>query len=429
MSGPKVDVAELRRQEMMRLEAEREKRKNLSNKILKSLRQIETYMQSEIALMSQDALLKDNCEQIQALRRDCCDALQKIVEEIKKGNELTDLDELEQKALSVINNYQGNAKRHLEIVEKMAQSSEQYLKLKENRQELEKAKRKKIMRLSMSGQTQSDPETTTETELVELSKVFEEEISTFLQEEAMTGKHKNSILLILQDLNEIMKSDVSVSRKESRLRCLFDDFKKMTSMINDSMSEMKALYEEYKDECFDLNIPVMALKDFSNKDDIEDAIEMMREKAQKQLSKEYIKRQIDEVMAKHGYDMVQSNVLTEDEMNGQVLYGVNDDTAIDVFVSDESQVTMRVVGIGFDTDISEAEDEKLYREQCAFCSMHPQITAELAMRGVILHTRNHMPPNKKFNKKLQVKSKNDTHVVSRAKKALKRSEPKMMRKE
>lgn len=50
-------------------------------------------------------------------------------------------------------------------------------------------------------------------------------------------------------------------------------------------------------------------------------------------------------------------------MSGQVLYGVNDDTAIDVFVSDESQVTMCVVGIGFDTDISEAEDEK---SDCVF---------------------------------------------------------------
>lgn len=48
-------------------------------------------------------------------------------------------------------------------------------------------------------------------------------------------------------------------------------------------------------------------------------------------------------------------------MSGQVLYGVNDDTAIDIFVSDESQVTMRVVGIGFDTDISEAE-----KSDCVF---------------------------------------------------------------
>ena len=55
-------------------------------------------------------------------------------------------------------------------------------------------------------------------------------------------------------------------------------------------------------------------------------------------------------------------------MSGQVLYGVNDDTAIDIFVSDESQVTMRVVGIGFDTDISEAEDEKsdCVFEKCAY---------------------------------------------------------------
>lgn len=39
MSGPKVDVAELRRQEMMRLAAAREGRKKLSNKIEKLIKQ------------------------------------------------------------------------------------------------------------------------------------------------------------------------------------------------------------------------------------------------------------------------------------------------------------------------------------------------------------------------------------------------------
>ena len=56
-------------------------------------------------------------------------------------------------------------------------------------------------------------------------------------------------------------------------------------------------------------------------------------------------------------------------------------------------------------------------------------SAELAMRGVILHTKKHMPPDKKFNKKIQTKTKSDNQTMSRAKKELKRTELKTMHKE
>ena len=135
------------------------------------------------------------------------------------------------------------------------------------------------------------------------------------------------------------------------------------------------------------------------------------------------------MMAKHGYDVIKSDMLSEVNESGQILYGVDSDTAIDVFVSDENQVTMRVVGIGFDSDINDAEDERLFQQQCAFCSMHPKITTELAMRGVILHTKKHMAPDKKFNKKIQTVSKNEGQNMSRAKKNLKRTELKTMRRE
>jgi len=85
--------------------------------------------------------------------------------------------------------------------------------------------------------------------------------------------------------------------------------------------------------------------------------------------------------------------------------------------------------VGFDSDISVSENERLFQEQCAFCSMHPQITAELAMRGVILTTKNHMPPDRKFNKKIATKTKNTSQTMSRAKKELKRTELKTLHKE
>ena len=51
------------------------------------------------------------------------------------------------------------------------------------------------------------------------------------------------------------------------------------------------------------------------------------------------------------------------------------------------------------------------------------------MRGVILHTKKHMAPDKKFNKKIQTVSKNEGQNMSRAKKNLKRTELKTMRRE
>ena len=127
--------------------------------------------------------------------------------------------------------------------------------------------------------------------------------------------------------------------------------------------------------------------------------------------------------------MIQSDLLKESADAGQVLYGVDDGTAISVFVSDENQLTMRVVGVGFDSEISEEENERLYRQQCAFCSLHPQITKELEMRGIILRSKKHLPPDRKFNKKLVTKSKHIAQSKSRAKKELKKQELKTLHKE
>ncbi|MCM1134760.1 MAG: hypothetical protein NC400_04210 [Clostridium sp.] len=476
MSGPKVDEAEVRRQEMMRLVEAREKRKNLANKIEKMLKQVMGCLASEISLMRQDELLGASCNRILAIKEECCRALQELLKEVKAGNESLDVEEISGRAELLVKKFNSQIQKEMAEVHKFGESSERYRQLEANRQQLEQARRRKIVRLSGKvqeaagtdkkaiglgqvaegsakaavglgqvaegsakevegsgmGTAGPDKEATgpvTDADVEELAEVFKEELGEFMKTEAMTGRHKNSMLLIYQDLQEILQKEIPAERKEKRIKRLFEDYQKMTLRIKNEMAEMEALYAEYLKECFDLTIPVTALSEFSSKAEIEEAIQTTKESAKANLSKEYIKRQIDEVMEKHGYNVVKSDLLAQANENGQILYGVNDNTAINVFVSDENQVTMRVVGIGFDTDISEAEDERLYQQQCAFCSMHPQITAELAMRGVILRTKKHMPPDKRFNKKLQTKSKKDSQTTSRAKKELKRTELKTMHKE
>lgn len=427
MSGPKVDIAEVRNQEMKKLAAARESRKNLSDKIHKLINQVNNCIGSDLELMMQDKLLCPNCERILHLQKDCINELQKLLVIIKSGNEMLNIEELTLKSQRLVTELNENVQDEMIMLGQLAKTSQSYQALEENRQQLELAKKKQIVRLTNTD-SNSDINVTDE-DITELVEIFNSEFSEFMSSVNMTSKHKKSMLLINQDLQELMQSEIPTDRKEKRIKRLFGDFQRMSGLVKTEVEEMEFMYQEYLKECFDLLTSPMQLSEFRSKKEIEEAIIDAKENAENNVSKEYIKRQIDEVMAKHGYDVVRSDMLAEAKQSGQILYGIDKDTAINVFVSDENQVTMRVVGVGFDSNISEAESERLFQQQCAFCSMHPQITAELAMRGVILHTKKHMPPDKKFNKKIQTMLKSDNQTTSRAKKELKRTELKTMHKE
>lgn len=426
MSGPKVDIAEVRAQERRMLEAARNGRKKLFDKIQQLIKQVNNCF-ADMDLMMQDEALRPGCERIKALQDECCTELQRLLKTVKNGNEMLRADEIELKANELVKQFNNNIQGEIAIVKSAAQSGERYKQLQNNRAKLAQVRKKKFIQLSSADN--NEQETVTQKDIEELAETFENEIKDFMSAVKMTGKHKNSILLIHNDLQDLLKSEIMTDRKEKRIKRLFGDYQKMTGMIKKEVSEMELIYAEYEKECFDLSSPSVSFNDFSSKKELENALTAAKENVRSHLSKEYIKRQIDNVMSRHGYDIVRSDMLTQANQNGQILYGVDKDTAINVFVSDENQVTMRVVGVGFDTEISDTEDERLYQQQCAFCSMHPKITAELAMRGVILHTKNHMLPDKKFNKKIQTKTKNNNQTTGRAKKELKRTELKTMHKE
>ena len=69
-------------------------------------------------------------------------------------------------------------------------------------------------------------------------------------------------------------------------------------------------------------------------------------------------------------------------------------------------VTLKIVGIGFDEEITERESDRLYEEQCNFCSMFPELVEELRIRGDILNEVRYNEANKKYNSKIKIK-KND----------------------
>lgn len=425
MSGPKVDYAKLREQEQAYLMKVRKNRLDIADKIKRMIHQIDNCLGIEVDLIKQDPQIGPSCKKIQQFQEQYKKELQTLLNTVKDGTELLNLENIMHESETLLSRFNEDVQEELQIINKLVTATQKFQQLQENRKKIEQAKRQKIVRISMENEVQI---TITEEDIKEQVIAFDEEIKEFMKK-PMTSKHKNSILLLNQDLHELEVSDLDNERKSKRIRRLFGEYEKLTALIQQEVNDMTAIYEEYKKECFDMDSPPLSLNEFATSKEIVEALKAVRKAAEVKVSKDYIKRQIDDVMIKHGYNVIKSDLLHEANESGQVLYGVNDDTAINVFVSNDNQVTMRVVGIGFDSEISEGENERLFKEQCAFCSMHPQITAELAMRGVLLQTKKHMPPNRKFNKKIVTKTKNSSQTMSRAKKELKRKELKTLHKE
>lgn len=434
MSGPKVDEFELMEMERARLEEERRKRLKLASGIQQMIDGLGKLQGNSENLLKEDFQFKEKYDAIMKKEQACRNELNKFLEIVKRGNEQLDLQEIERQArervLQLERDTSDEIREIKNLEKKFSSSTKQFQKIEEEGKKLAEAKRQTIMRIS-SLKTEgkdAEKEAVSTEEIREQCNAFQDEIKEFISL-PMTNKHKNSVLYLHQDLQELEKSDIDSAKKSKRVKRLFEEYEKLKALIKHEMEGITEIYEEYKRECFDLDTPILKLNDFSDGKEIKEAIKNIKEKAEARLAKDYIRRQMDDLMQKHGYNVIQSDLLKESSDAGQVLYGVDDSTAISVFVSDENQLTMRVVGVGFDSEISEEENEKLYREQCAFCSLHPQITKELEMRGIILRSKKHLPPDRKFNKKLVTKSKNIAQGMSRAKKELKKQELKTLHKE
>lgn len=425
MSGPKVDVAEVRRQEKERLVLARQCRQTVAVRIQQYINQISICLKEDAAFLIKDENIRPSYVKITQAQEKATKELIQLYDIVRNGNELLDVNEIQSKSDLLISEFKERVKGELELIHKLRIENQQLEQLEAKRQQMATAVRKKIARISKD----KIPDHITQDDVNEQVNLFESEINKVMAQGDITSKHKNSLLLIHQDLKDTINSDISLDRKSKRIHRLFEEYENMISMVELEVKDRKAVYEEYCKECFDLTGTPKLFCEFTTSEEIHAAIDEVKNKAEAQISKDYVKRQIDEVMSKHGYDVVRSDLLEEANKDGQILYGVDQETAINVFISSENQVTMRVVGIGFDSDVSCEEDDKLYQQQCAFCSLHPQITAELNMRGVILHTKKHMPPDRKFNKKIQKKSSNNTQTISRAKKECKRTENKAMYKE
>lgn len=217
MSGPKVDYAKLREQEMASLAEARWRRLKVADKIQKMINQIDSCLGGDVDLMLQDPQIGPSCKKIQELQAQYKKELQALYNTVKHGTELLDVDAILHGGEVLLRRFGENTQEELQIINKLVATSQQYQRLQEEREILAQTKRKKIVRISNDKGVDI---AVSDADIQEQISVFDDEIKEFMTS-PMTSKHKNSILLINQDLHELEVSDLDNDRKSKRIQRLW----------------------------------------------------------------------------------------------------------------------------------------------------------------------------------------------------------------
>ena len=217
MSGPKVDYAKLREQEMASLAEARGRRLKVADKIQKLIIQIDSCLGGDVDLMLQDPQIGPSCKKIQELQAQYKKELQALYNTVKHGTELLDVDAILHGGEVLLRRFGENTQEELQIINKLVATSQQYQRLQEEREILAQTKRKKIVRISNDKGVDI---AVSDADIQEQISVFDDEIKEFMTS-PMTSKHKNSILLINQDLHELEVSDLDNDRKSKRIQRLW----------------------------------------------------------------------------------------------------------------------------------------------------------------------------------------------------------------
>lgn len=217
MSGPKVDYAKLREQEMASLAEARGRRLKVADKIQKMINQIDSCLGGDVDLMLQDPQIGPSCKKIQELQAQYKKELQALYNTVKHGTELLDVDAILHGGEVLLRRFGENTQEELQIINKLVATSQQYQRLQEEREILAQTKRKKIVRISNDKGVDI---AVSDADIQEQISVFDDEIKEFMTS-PMTSKHKNSILLINQDLHELEVSDLDNDRKSKIIQRLW----------------------------------------------------------------------------------------------------------------------------------------------------------------------------------------------------------------
>lgn len=239
-----------------------------------------------------------------------------------------------------------------------------------------------------------------------MKEIFED-LTNFLEAKEYIVKYRQQIFDMRNQILELEREVLDLDIKKKLILEKKVSIKNELKKIEFENKKVEALYEDYLKEAYSIDYSnIKPIKDFSSNEEIKNETEILRKKAQSFSEKNYIREQVDEVISKYGYNMISPEYIEKSNKKNRLLYQVDNSTGIEVFMSDTEQqmFTFKVVGIGFDEELNEKESDRLYEEQCNFCSMYPELINELKTRGIIFEKVNYNEPDRKYNTKIKLKN-------------------------
>ena len=239
-----------------------------------------------------------------------------------------------------------------------------------------------------------------------VKEIFEN-LTNFLEAKEYIVKYRQQIFDMTNQILELEREVLDLDIKKKLILEKKVSIKNELKKIEFENKKVEALYEDYLKEAYSIDYSnIKPIKDFSSNEEIKNETEILRKKAQSFSEKNYIREQVDEVISKYGYNMISPEYIEKSNKKNRLLYQVDNSTGIEVFMSDTEQqmFTFKVVGIGFDEELNEKESDRLYEEQCNFCSMYPELINELKTRGIIFEKVNYNEPDRKYNTKIKLKN-------------------------
>lgn len=235
--------------------------------------------------------------------------------------------------------------------------------------------------------------------------VFYDSLAELMCTDGLNDRQARDILAIRQELKRI-EADTSISAelRSKKIATLYTTFNRRRQAINEDLQEMRRYYEQYLQETYDVPEVRREMADFNSIDEIVEASREAQTQRFERLKLQYIQKQVDRVMKKNGLNLVESAVMGRKEDDRRVVYGIDDKTAVDVFVSEKGTVATRIVGVNFGAKPSEAEEEALSARGHKFCSKMRQIEDDLEDVGVILRRKQTLPPERQYNTWIQIQN-------------------------
>lgn len=199
--------------------------------------------------------------------------------------------------------------------------------------------------------------------------------------------------------------DVLNKDKAAKLQKHIRTYYFLEKVLQKHVSDFDRAYQLYVEECLTAGVESREKRYFRGVAHLEAEILEVREADKARRTREYVMKQVDEVMQEQfNYKAVESQLLEEMRDGTRELYEFDRDSAINVLISDNGTVMMEVVATGPEGDLSKNEKKMMVRKQEQLCELYPEIIRELKKRGVVFAKRKHQPPHIDFVKKIVTKA-------------------------